>query len=296
MSKDNGGSWRPINTGLTNLLIRSIVASGDTVFAGTAAGVFISTDDGDSWTELNSGLTNLNVRTLALSSGHLFAGTQDGVYLYDMEAGLWYIANDGLTMPTIYSLVISGDDIFVGTTGGIFVSSIDGIFWTDVTNGLNANYRRFAATESAIFVGHSGWGVAWSTDRGSTWSDANYGLTNTFVRVLAISGNNVFAGTAEGGVFINSSLLSSAADDIESDKYDQISIYPNPANNSIKFEVNDVYGDAHLSIFNTSGQKVLDLMITDLQTTVDISAFPPGVYFLRYGNNTILKVGKLIID
>ncbi|KPJ92166.1 MAG: hypothetical protein AMJ53_09885 [Gammaproteobacteria bacterium SG8_11] len=73
-----------MNNGLTNKDITDLVVvpgSPNTVFAGTRAGVFISTNGGDSWTAVNTGLTQPTVSKLAvdpLSSIHLYAGTYSG--------------------------------------------------------------------------------------------------------------------------------------------------------------------------------------------------------------------------
>jgi hypothetical protein len=49
-----------------------------------------------------------------------------------------------------------------------------------------------------------GGGVFLSTNNGTSWTAVNNGLTNTFVRALAVSGTNLFAGTVEGGgVFLS---------------------------------------------------------------------------------------------
>jgi hypothetical protein len=42
-------------------------------------------------------------------------------------------------------------------------------------------------------------GIFLSTDNGSSWNAVNNGLTNLSVRSLAISGNNIFAGTSGYG-------------------------------------------------------------------------------------------------
>ncbi len=83
--------WAPINTGLTNTLVRALAyifdgsdendgIGANDLFVGTSGGgVFLSTD-GVRWWPKNTGLTNKNVSALAGSStyGMLFAGTVGG--------------------------------------------------------------------------------------------------------------------------------------------------------------------------------------------------------------------------
>jgi ligand-binding sensor domain-containing protein len=58
---DGSGSWAACaNTGggMSNLYIRSLTVVGSTLYAGTAAGVFVSTDNCDTWAAMNTGLPN----------------------------------------------------------------------------------------------------------------------------------------------------------------------------------------------------------------------------------------------
>lgn len=82
LSTDNGTNWEEMNTGLTNLSVQSIKASGPDLFAGTngGGGIFHSTDDGKSWTSVSIGLTNKSVRDFLVSDGYLLAGTMDGIW------------------------------------------------------------------------------------------------------------------------------------------------------------------------------------------------------------------------
>ncbi len=69
-----------MNTGLSNLSVFSLNVSGTNLFAGTWAGVFLSTNNGTSWTAVNNGLPNINagVCAFAVSGTNLFAGTYVG--------------------------------------------------------------------------------------------------------------------------------------------------------------------------------------------------------------------------
>ena len=71
-STDNGSSWTPLDNGLTNPYVNSLVVSGSSLFAGTTTlyggiggGVFRSTDNGTNWMAASTGLTNTNVWSLA---------------------------------------------------------------------------------------------------------------------------------------------------------------------------------------------------------------------------------------
>jgi photosystem II stability/assembly factor-like uncharacterized protein len=78
----NGDEWEPRSVGLGDLQVRSLVAVGDTLYAGTAeAGVFVSDDAGITWVEVNDGWSERRVRVLLVVGDTLYAGTaRGGVY------------------------------------------------------------------------------------------------------------------------------------------------------------------------------------------------------------------------
>ena len=62
-SSNNGVDWAVCkdasnvpNSGLTNLNLRSLALTGTTLYAGTTAGVFVSSNDCASWAALNAGM------------------------------------------------------------------------------------------------------------------------------------------------------------------------------------------------------------------------------------------------
>src|SRR5690348_16098652 len=74
LSTDDGSNWMPLDNGLTNPYVNSLVVSGTNLFAGTTTvyggiggGVFRSTDNGATWTLASSGLTNPSVNCFAVS-------------------------------------------------------------------------------------------------------------------------------------------------------------------------------------------------------------------------------------
>jgi photosystem II stability/assembly factor-like uncharacterized protein len=146
------------------------------------------------------------VYAIAVAEPIIFIGTdQAGVYRSTDSGVSWSQANSGLTITSVSSLAFSGSSLFAGTTyGGIFRSTDNGSNWTEVNTGLSVLFiNTLALSGSNIYAGarHSvtGGGVFLSTNNGDNWS--YIGLTDQEVYSLAISGNNIFAGT-DGGVFV----------------------------------------------------------------------------------------------
>ena len=205
LSANNGTSWAPVNTGLTNKTVICLAVSGTNLFAGTnLGGVFLSNNNGTSWTPVNSGLTSIFIWSLAVSGTNLIAGTFDsGVFLSTNDGTSWTPANSGLTSMNIRSLAVSATNLFAGTNGGgVFMSDKNGTSWAPVNSGLtNTNVRSLTFSGMNLFAGTKGSGVFLSANNGTSWVPVNSGLTNTNILSLAASGTNLFAGTDGSGVW-----------------------------------------------------------------------------------------------
>jgi hypothetical protein len=73
-----------------------------------------------------------------------------------------------------------------------------------------------------------------------------------------------------------------------------IAIIPNPSNYKITISSTSIIGSTTLTIFNVSGEKVMERQLNDNETQIDISALPRGVYFVRLQNEKMVEVGKMV--
>ncbi|HVR07286.1 MAG TPA: hypothetical protein VMW75_04510, partial [Thermoanaerobaculia bacterium] len=86
-SLDRGATWAAIETGLpAGLPVADLVADpfGTALYAGTAAGVYVSLDGGGHWVPQNDGLGDPRVTRLAADPVHpgvIYAGTAGGLYV-----------------------------------------------------------------------------------------------------------------------------------------------------------------------------------------------------------------------
>lgn len=78
-------------------------------------------------------------------------------------------------------------------------------FWKERSNGFNGGSISMIAVDQRnnTFYAGTGGGVFFSTNKGTSWTEINTGLTNTNVHALAVSRANLFAGTYDGGVFLS---------------------------------------------------------------------------------------------
>ncbi len=154
LSSDMGANWgTPV---LTGRFVQALLSFNEMVFAGTEAGIFKSTDGGISWSPSSTGLTNLTITSLAASGSRIFAGTYGSGVFASADTGLhWQPISNGLNTPTILSLVAVGKLVYAGTMGGGVVALTDTTGrWTFETVGLSGtNANALLTLRNQVFVG-----------------------------------------------------------------------------------------------------------------------------------------------
>ena len=275
LSTNNGVNWNPINNGLTNYFLSTLVSSGNTLFAGTENGVFLSTNSGANWNSVNAGLTNLTVNGLTLSGSSLFAGTWGGGVFRTTNNGTnWNAVNFGLTNQYILTLTSSGANIFAGASG----------------------------PGDIVYL---------STNSGENWFNKDQGFNNIGgVYSLLITNNYIFAGTGNHSVWRRSFSeilgIKPISKNVPS-SYSLFQNYPNPFNptTKIKFdiariEVRSQQPEVSLKIFDILGREIQTLVNEQLQpgtyeVTFDGSNSPSGIYFYQLKTNNFIGTKKLIL-
>jgi hypothetical protein len=198
-SSDNGAHWTQLLSGLSSYNIYSLFVSGSDIFAGTDAGVCISTDNGSTWTP--AGLSTRTVYSFAAQGGYLFAGTDNCVYTSTDNGSTWTPHYSSYTYDA--ALAFIGGSLFAGSQfNGVCVSTDNGSNWTGVNAGLT--YQNVFAlavmptgpSSANFFAGTLNGGVFLSADSGAHWTAVDSGLTNKNVLALAVSGTNIVCGIA----------------------------------------------------------------------------------------------------
>jgi photosystem II stability/assembly factor-like uncharacterized protein len=196
----------------------------DMVLAGIwGDGVYKSLDGGQSWEARNVNLSALSIheiRTDPTDPGTVYA-TADGGLFRTTDAGSgWDRIRDTQGAVPLYSdafgLAIeeATGRVYIGMYAGTLIASDDGLHWFDAGTGLSS---RASVTDIAIdqtdpdyLYAVQPWGpsdergIYTSADRAGTWVRASTGITDTWVRSVAVDPNspqNVYAGTSSGNVF-----------------------------------------------------------------------------------------------
>jgi len=209
--------WTQINNNLSNLKITGLARVGTTIYASTTdGGIFSSTNSGDSWSTYsgNDTLPSLNINGIdgGLNDGAgMFIYTINGMAMLSPPTPLFVppfmqnLANKSITLYRQYQS--PSRRRIVGTkSAGIFYTDND-VDWTEgsgIPAGTSKNIRGFmsddinvlalAGTENGAFI---------STDRGTSWTAANTGLTGDALKINNMFG--IFALT-KGGIYIASNL------------------------------------------------------------------------------------------
>jgi hypothetical protein len=120
----------------------------------------------------------------------------------NLANGQWLQMNFPGTQ-TADAFAVKGSSIFAGTSGsGIFLSVDSGSSWSAVNAGLTYKNVRSLAVSGDNIFAGTDSGVFLSTNNGALWTLVNNGLMTTSVRSLAVSGGNIFTGT-DSGLFLS---------------------------------------------------------------------------------------------
>ncbi|MBN2354992.1 T9SS type A sorting domain-containing protein [candidate division KSB1 bacterium] len=170
-------------------------------------GVFLSTDNGATWQPYNSGLTDLAVdEVVEHPSGALFVGTRNGgVFRSDDSGATWTAKNNGIGGMEIYTLDFASDGTLYagGYFKGLYSSNDMGETWTQVAPQNLYYYLDLIAvhTDGSIYIGGSSFGIMKSSDNGATWTLKSTGLWDMDVTYLHSAGNALYLGCEDVAMY-----------------------------------------------------------------------------------------------
>ena len=224
------------------------------------------------WLKIFGGSSNdraLSIKQCA-DKGFCFAGytnsfgngTED-MYLVRTDSSgnqLYYKTYGGSQTEKAYSLDLTLDNGFIltGQTNS-YGAGNDDLYVVKADSTGNVLWEKyFGGTEN-----DEGFTVKATSDKGfiaigNTWS---YNIMYSDIYVVKMDST----GYATGISFYNTG-------------YSDFNIYPNPANNNITIETGC---NASIEIFNIQGQLIKSLILNDINTTINVSAFQSGVYTVK---------------
>ena len=292
-STDQGISWSSSNNGLREQSIYSFATNSNNIFAATDQGIFVSANNGASWVSTDSNFTK-TIQVFTVNNGNLFAAAEDSLYRSMDNGRSWEAINFGLGIWNVYAIASLNEKVFAGTIGkGIFRSTDGGTHWENVSNGLkDSSIVSFVTAGSNIFAG-TGAGIWLSKDYGENWSQVS---TELITYHLAINDSNLFAGTGFGtGVWrrpLSDFGINTVKENSQPDL--NISISPNPTTGII-FVHNAPANILHVTVSSILGESVLELEHPNAPDfTLDLSKFPPGIYFAKFSSSSGVVTEKVV--
>ncbi|MDP1678080.1 MAG: T9SS type A sorting domain-containing protein [Bacteroidota bacterium] len=201
-SSDFGQTWqdRSIKFVGSNLSlpVLSLYVVGDTIFAGTAAGIYKTINDGETWNESDNVINGGNIYSFLQLDSLLFVSTDKGVYQSKDYGHYWDLKSKGLplnyngdpfTVRKIYSVgekIYAGVDASFQLKGGLFVSTDMGESWTKVLQNWIYTYNGSTIStdvysieyfDGFLYIYSNGFWIMKSSDEGKTWIEDNGNLS-----------------------------------------------------------------------------------------------------------------------
>ncbi len=165
-------------------------------------GMFYSIDKGDTWLPMNNGLTNMLIYTVLAQDSIIMIGTEGGgVFFCNAHRKKWQCANEGLPNNVIFSLTACRGIIFASAwIDGVFRTVDRGRTWTASSKGLEKYVvYTLASSDSIIFAGTAKNGLYQSVDEGKTWKNA--GLPGKSILCILPIRDKIWVGTWKNGIY-----------------------------------------------------------------------------------------------
>jgi photosystem II stability/assembly factor-like uncharacterized protein len=202
---DEGKNWGPKNTGLSNKYVVDLRFSGDSIYAATTDGLFVSKNMGDDWKTFSPELTGKYVTNVFIKDTIICLGVfNEGTYSFSKKGKLLskpvVIPNKQGIMP----LGLINGKLYGSTTiDGLFVSDIPGINWQKLTSDFTYEWPHcIIDCKDTLLVGVNGFGVYRSANKGLNWKESSEGMSAFKFTSIASIDSTVYAATDINGVFL----------------------------------------------------------------------------------------------
>jgi hypothetical protein len=183
---------------------------------------------------------------------------------------------------------IAAANLLAGDIIGAFTADGQCAGIAEVTGGavgLKVFADDFTTLETDGFV--EGENLSYKVYRPATGDE--YILTVTY-DLSAPNANGLFA---VNGLSVVTDLTMSITG-INAQELNGLSIYPNPSDGIFNVSISNLDQDINYVIVNAKGQAVLEARLLETQE-IDLSAEPKGVYFIKFMNDEVLRIEKVVI-
>lgn len=300
-SENNGVSWNLLGgkSGLESVYMTTFFKNNSVMVYSTSSGsasTYYSNDDGSTWSvsqfDYGSGPQSgfeAGQKNIIELDGVLYFSSLKDVFKSTDNGATWSVVSTAPNIPdgTVTSLCATDDALILTIYGyGTHKSTDGGLTWTMILGGsfgtLTNNMTIAYYYNGYLFVGGALGMVYVSEDDGANWTEMNIGGIE-IVQCFHYFNGYIYAGT-------NSNLhryeYAMSTVNMDEEIPNTFNVFPNPTTGLITIE-NDTF--TTFDIINVNGE-VVHTGSTSLRT-IDLSAQPQGVYFLRV-NNQVVKIVK----
>lgn len=292
---DCGESWERIS--LDSLLQRSpyrikslsdMIIEDDNFIALTVGGdIYLSEDQGASWVETYSIRDTTNF-TLGLDNrlGRFnFIKLSDRVLVLDRESRVHYSMDNGKTWSV------------ENTTGLVFDQGNFGFVQNPRIYTSSLVPRNIVVEDDIIYACFVINGVKKSEDKGRTWISLDEGNPNMRCEGIVSTGDELYTRNFHSGVWRYG--MKSVEEPVETDRAQQLTIFPNPGRNFFQIEIPEKLSQSGLiQVFDQQGRMMLskndDIIYGAMPLRlVDVAA---GIYAVLVTVGNQQYVGRVVVD
>ncbi len=189
-SSDYGNTWELKNNGLGTLGISSLLAIGDTIYAGSGSGtLYKSTDNGENWFDSHNGLSGGYINFIYSYGNFLFAGSSNGIFRSSDSGANWVQINNGLPSSHIgHTLIGHNGYLFAAAANDIYRSSDNGDNWEVSLIGTGTAFAEYNGSLVASTDIH----FYQTTDNGNSWQIIDNGFIPPGNATTFFADNTIF--------------------------------------------------------------------------------------------------------
>jgi hypothetical protein len=242
---------------------------------------------------------------IIFAGGWGVAGPTNKVDIYDAATNVWTTGNLSLARYAMQSTVIGDQAFFAGGVGGgntIEVYNATMNSWSTISIPTTVTRFDMTSLNDELYIAGGLDAANVETDLvqiyntlSGTWSNAYLSEARYDISTISVANHVLFAGGINGYVYPTytttttvdiyaAPLRLAAMSDSEAQELD-ITIFPNPTNRQITIHA-DMYNlPANMIIYDLNGQAIMQIILMNEETVIDVAGFPAGMYLIAATDN-----------
>lgn len=184
------------------------------------------------------------------------------------------------------------------SNGSILKTTNGGTTWANINSPYSDSITCVSFINDTLgYIGAKNGYLAKTENSGASWTIENTNTTKT-VKSIFVFGSIVYFTTPNiaDGIFKNSEKAIGLNELVSSE--DLFQVFPNPSNGSIKLSINSVQDTKlEVELYDANGKKCHSsgYSNTSIPMEMDLSAFPPGMYYLTLRSDRFIGRKKLVL-